>query len=163
MTQIAVIQTFVEYNYALHEKMWESIEQLIDAQWLHEVNHSHRSVRNQMVHLTQVDRAWLRGLQGDPNARQFRLDPTDYPTAATLRPVWDEVARDMQAYVAGLDDAALNDTVPGMMGPTWQVLLHVMNHGTDHRAQTLRLLHDLGAPTFDQDMIIHLWFKDRQS
>ncbi|MBK7915376.1 MAG: hypothetical protein IPJ94_03790 [Chloroflexi bacterium] len=27
----------------------------------------------------------------------------------------------------------------------WQVLLHVANHGTDHRAQLLRLLNDLGV------------------
>jgi uncharacterized damage-inducible protein DinB len=37
------------------------------------------------------------------------------------------------------------------------VLLHVANHGTDHRAQLLRALHDFGAPTFDQDLILYLW------
>jgi uncharacterized damage-inducible protein DinB len=33
----------------------------------------------------------------------------------------------------------------------------MVNHGTDHRAQILRLLYDLGAPTFEQDMIIYWW------
>jgi uncharacterized damage-inducible protein DinB len=33
----------------------------------------------------------------------------------------------------------------------------MVNHGTDHRAQVLRSLHDFGAPTFNQDLIIHLW------
>jgi hypothetical protein len=28
--------------------------------------------------------------------------------------------------------------------PTWQVLVHVVNHGTDHRAQTLAMLHGAG-------------------
>jgi uncharacterized damage-inducible protein DinB len=41
--------------------------------------------------------------------------------------------------------------------PAWQVFAHVANHGTDHRAQILRLLHDLGAPTFSQDFMIYLW------
>jgi uncharacterized damage-inducible protein DinB len=44
-----------------------------------------------------------------------------------------------------------------MGGPAWQVLAHVVNHGTDHRAQILRLLDRYGAPTFDQDLILHLW------
>jgi uncharacterized damage-inducible protein DinB len=35
----------------------------------------------------------------------------------------------------------------------WQVLLHVANHGTDHRAQLLRILHDLGVKTESQDYI----------
>jgi uncharacterized damage-inducible protein DinB len=35
----------------------------------------------------------------------------------------------------------------------WQVLLHVVNHGTDHRAQLLRLLSDLGVKTTSQDYI----------
>lgn len=33
------------------------------------------------------------------------------------------------------------------------------NHGTDHRAQILRTLYDLGAPTFSQDLIMYLWSK----
>jgi uncharacterized damage-inducible protein DinB len=37
------------------------------------------------------------------------------------------------------------------------VLLHVANHGTDHRAQLLRLLHDLGVKTTSQDYIFHVY------
>jgi uncharacterized damage-inducible protein DinB len=39
----------------------------------------------------------------------------------------------------------------------WQVLLHVVNHGTDHRAQVLRILHDFGAPTTAQDYIFYVY------
>ena len=35
----------------------------------------------------------------------------------------------------------------------WQVLVHVVNHGTDHRAQILRILHELGVKTQSQDFI----------
>jgi uncharacterized damage-inducible protein DinB len=39
----------------------------------------------------------------------------------------------------------------------WQVLLHVVNHGTDHRAQILRLLNDMGVETAYQDFIFHVY------
>jgi uncharacterized damage-inducible protein DinB len=39
----------------------------------------------------------------------------------------------------------------------WQILAHVVNHGTDHRAQVLDLLHRLGAPNVEQDLIYYLW------
>ena len=38
----------------------------------------------------------------------------------------------------------------------WQVLLHVVNHGTDHRAQLLRSLNDLGLKTTSQDFIFYV-------
>jgi uncharacterized damage-inducible protein DinB len=39
----------------------------------------------------------------------------------------------------------------------WQVLVHVVNHGTDHRAQLLRLLNDLGVETVSQDYIFYAY------
>ena len=39
----------------------------------------------------------------------------------------------------------------------WQVLLHVVNHGTDHRAQLLRVLNDLGVKTEYQDYIFYVY------
>jgi hypothetical protein len=37
------------------------------------------------------------------------------------------------------------------------VLLHVGNHGTDHRAQLLRLLNDLGVTTVSRDYIFYVY------
>jgi uncharacterized damage-inducible protein DinB len=63
----------------------------------------------------------------------------------------------MQAYITALDEDILASKPARMSEPVWQILLHVANHGTDHRAQILRILHDFEAPTFDQDFIIYLW------
>ena len=39
----------------------------------------------------------------------------------------------------------------------WQLLLHVANHATDHRAQILAALHEhFGLTTPEQDMILYL-------
>jgi uncharacterized damage-inducible protein DinB len=34
--------------------------------------------------------------------------------------------------------------------------MQVINHSTDHRAQTLAMLHHLGAPTIGQDFLAYL-------
>jgi len=39
----------------------------------------------------------------------------------------------------------------------WQVLLHVVNHGTAHSSQLLRLLNYLGAETNYQDYIFYVY------
>ena len=38
----------------------------------------------------------------------------------------------------------------------WVGLLQVAHHGTDHRAQILRALYDLGAPTFEQNFALYM-------
>jgi len=157
MTIVDLIYTFVEFNDALHRRTWESIMTLSDEQFVTEIDFSHGSLRNQMVHLAGVDRRWLRGLKEQPDARSFRPDPASYPSRQSAYELWDGVALEVKEYAAGLDEAALLRTPQRMYGPAWQVLLHMVNHGTDHRAQVLRILHDFGAPTFDQDLIFHLW------
>ncbi len=67
----------------------------------------------------------------------------------------------MRAYLAELRDAMLFER-PFADGEDkdlilWQVLLHVVNHGTDHRAQLLRLLNDLEVPTTSQDYIFYVY------
>jgi uncharacterized damage-inducible protein DinB len=39
----------------------------------------------------------------------------------------------------------------------WQILLHVANHGTGHRAQVLRMLNDLGVKTSSQDYMFYVY------
>jgi uncharacterized damage-inducible protein DinB len=151
------IRAMIKYNYALYRRVWESIAYLSDEQFVQEIDYSHGSIRNHVVHVATVDGRWLRGLQELPTARQFNLNPSDYVTRESARAAWEATAQDVADYVASLDDAGLERQPQGMYGPVWQVLAHMVNHGTDHRAQILRALHDLGAPTFDQDLILYLW------
>ena len=81
----------------------------------------------------------------------------DYPTRAAAREISQEVARQLTEYVSTLADTELNEHTEQVAEPRWQILLHLVNHGTDHRATVLQKLHDLGAPTFPQDFIIWLW------
>jgi uncharacterized damage-inducible protein DinB len=67
----------------------------------------------------------------------------------------------MREYLANLRDDMLFEK-PFADGEDkdlilWQVLLHVGNHGTDHRAQLLRLLNDLGVKTGPQDYIFYVY------
>ncbi len=157
MTMVDYIRAAIDYHYALYRRVWDSIIQVNDEQFVRDIPYSQGSLRNQIIHVAAVDGRWLRGLRDDPAARQYTLDPADYPDRLSARAVWDATERDMTAYVATLDAVGLERHPQGMPGPTWHALTQVVNHGTDHRAQMLRILHDFGAPTFDQDFIFHVW------
>lgn len=161
MAALQQIQTMFDYNYALYDRIWESVMQLSEEQFNQDDPYAHGSLRNQLLHVAVVDTRWFRGLRGDPNARYFDVDAADYTTRTAVHTFFQEAATAAKSYVADLDQATLESAPVGIEMPQWQVLLHVANHGTDHRAQILRTLHDLGAPTFPQDLIMYLWSSGR--
>lgn len=158
-----MLETLVAYHSALHRRLWDSVMQISDEQFVDDSAYAHGSIRNQLVHLATVETRWLRGLRGDPEARTFQLVPEDYPSRAACQELWEATVEALPAYAASLTEEDLQRRVSGMDEPVWQVLLHLVIHGVDHRAQVLRLLHDHGGPTFPQDFIFYLWSRRPQA
>jgi uncharacterized damage-inducible protein DinB len=150
---------FYDYHFAENRQVWDSCVALLSPeQFTQAVGYSHGSVRDQIVHLISVDATWFSGLRGVDVPEP--LDSADFPNQESLRTHWDKVEQAMRDYLAGLHDEMLSDTpLDGEDKDlvVWQVLLHVVNHGTDHRAQILRLLHDLGIKTTSQDYIFYVY------
>jgi uncharacterized damage-inducible protein DinB len=151
---------FYDYHFAENRKLWdEGIGSLSDEQFTHPVKYSRGSVRDQIVHLMSVDDTWFSALRGAeiPDS----LDPAALGDRETIRAHWDKVERSMRDYLSSLRDELLF-VKPIADGEDkdlmlWQVLLQVANHGTDHRAQLLRQLNDLGVKTVSQDYIFYAY------
>jgi uncharacterized damage-inducible protein DinB len=159
--QSGYIQQLFEYNYALHRKVWDCIAHLTPEQFVQEIDYSIGSVRNHMVHLASVDQRWLTGVQGEPITDHLNL--AAYPTPEAARTIYDVVEQRALTYIQQADDQELNRVLKMTIRrgtiehPVWQILVHIVNHGTDHRAQVLPILHRFGGPTLEQDFMIYLW------
>jgi len=154
MSTVNMIQTLIEYHTTTTRRVWDSIEKLTDEQFLQDDAYSRGSIRNLMVHLASTDRRWLAGLKNLPDTGH--LDFKDYPTRASGRAIFESVAKDLMDYVPSLTEAELEGIPAGMPTTRSMVLLHLANHGTDHRATVLERLIAIGAPTFEQDFIFWL-------
>ncbi len=152
---------FYDYHFTENRKMWDSyVTPLSYEQFTQAVDYSHGSVRHQIVHLISADEVWFSELQGVEPSEPF--PSADFDDRESIRAHWDSVEQSMHDYLADLQDAMLFDKPieepeedQDLM--VWQVLLHVVNHGTDHRAQLLRLLNDLGVETTSQDYIFYVF------
>lgn len=149
------LQTFMEYHVDMTQRVWDSMDHITDEQFLAPDAYSQGSIHSLMVHLASTDRRWLAGLKNQPDVGHLSFE--DYSTRERAREISQEIARHLIAYVSTRTDADLNGHTEQVAEPRWQILLHLINHGTDHRATVLQKLHDLGAPTFPQDFIIWLW------
>jgi uncharacterized damage-inducible protein DinB len=156
MPAIDLVRTFIEYHVAMSRKVWDSIDQLTDDEFLADDSYSRGSIRNLMVHLCHTDLRWLTGLKNLPDPGGSMKQYEEYLDRASVRAYWESVSAQLADYVNHLDEAALHQNPDDIPGPRWEVLLHLVNHGTDHRSTILQRLHECGAPTFDQDFIIWL-------
>lgn len=147
------------YHFSENRRLWDAyISQLDDEQFTAPVSYSIGSVRDQILHIMSADRTWFSPLRGLEIPDW--LDPADFPTRESIRTYGDELEQFMRGYLEELQDDMLW-TRP-LEGEDenfllWQVLLHVVNHATDHRAQILRALNDLGLATTAQDYIFYVY------
>ena len=152
---------FYNYHFAENRKIWDTcIATLPYDLFIQQAEYSHGSVRNQLVHLMEVDEVWFSELQGIEPSEP--ISTAGFDDRKIIREHWDRVEQSMRGYLAELRDEMLFDkpiTEPEEDKDliVWQVLLHVVNHGTDHRAQILRLLNDLGVKTTAQDYIFYVY------
>ncbi len=160
------IRTLFDYHYVMFDSVWGSVGQLTVDQFVEENGYSLGSVRNHLAHCMNVDDRWLARLR--ERATPDNLEFDRFSDRAAVKVKWGEIRNRVSDYVGSLTEAELNHTVSVGLPSRFrepkqytrrEILLHMVNHGTDHRAQILARLHELGAPTLEQDLVLFLWEK----
>jgi uncharacterized damage-inducible protein DinB len=143
------IQHLYEYHFKRNREIWEQcVLTLSPEDFKRKIDYSIGSIRNQCVHILNVDERWFCGLRGEKVPGWYMT--SRYKSFEMVRTKWNAVEKLMRDYLEQLTDDGLDmDFDEGIK--VWQVHFHILNHGTDHRAQILAGLHSLGALTFAQD------------
>ena len=162
---VDLIRTLYDYNYWARDLVWDAATNLSDEQFTRNTEYSWGSLLNQFVFTMSVEWMWFSRLRGDtPNGL---LQPEDYPSREAIRTKWREIEAGVRGYINGLDDKDLREnfeyvTFSGNkhQQSIGEILLHVVNSGTDNRAQLIAMMHMLGAPSVEQGLIYYL--RERQ-
>ncbi|HEY1011817.1 MAG TPA: DinB family protein [Herpetosiphonaceae bacterium] len=148
------IQTLYAYNAWANELILSAAEQ-VPAEQFASARLGACSLSETLVHLMVSESLWRLRWQGvDPATVAF---PDSFPTLAAVRAQWQRENVALGDYLAGLSDALLAGTVTFQRptGPDtrvlWHLMLHVVNHGTQHRAELALLLTELGCSPGDLD------------
>jgi uncharacterized damage-inducible protein DinB len=147
-----------EFNAWANRKMLDAVSALTPEQFTRELGSSFSSVRDTLVHIYGVEWIWLERLQGRSPAG-FPATK-DFENVEKLKSRWAELDTIQLGYVRGLTQVDLDQVVdyktlsfgPGR-NPRWQMMQHVVNHGTYHRGQVTTMLRQLGAKAVGTDLI----------
>ena len=148
----------VEFNAWANRRIVAAVEDLTREQFTHELGSSFSSVRDTLAHILGVEWVWLERLQG----RSPGAIPTakDYADVGWLRDRWTELEDRLQKYIQAvtqeqLDEVVEYKTLSFGMGKNrrWEMIQHVVNHGTYHRGQVVAMLRQLGAKGVGTDLI----------
>ena len=158
---IAAIHSLFDYNYWVNERILETAAGLSPEQFTAPGPVSHGSLRDTLYHTMGAEWAWRLRCQGSSPQKMLSLD--DFPDLESLKRRWDEEEDAMRAYLSGLADDDLVSTVKytnpqgeQFERPLWQILLHVINHGTQSRSEAAVLLTQFGHSPGDLDYMIFL-------
>ena len=146
-----VLQTLVDYHYWARDRLFVAVEALTEEQLRRPLGNSFSSVFDTVVHLCGADWIWRSRWEGvSPMALPT---PESYDDLAKVRAVWqDEEAthpRDRESPRTRGHPAPIE--YQGWDGrrqaqPFWQMLQHLVNHGSYHRGQVTTMLRQLDVP-----------------
>lgn len=162
-------RSMIDYTYWAHRRVWDCIVKLSDEQYYRPSDYSMGSVHEQVVHTMTSEWLWLQRVRGEAPPAAFE-SAADYPTRDAVRARWDEVEAAWRAFGDALTDDQLQQTIrfTSVTGsktrthPVWEGVTQILNHATDHRAQILALIHQLGGETVAQDFIFYRWGESLQ-
>ena len=140
----------LDYHYWTRDRVLAAVARLTPEQYTRELVSSFRSVRDTLVHTYSADWIWYQRWHGQSPTAPVPFDR--FPDVESLRDAWVNLEHEVRAHVASRDEVGLSAVVdyrllngtPGAT-PFWQMLQHVVNHGSYHRGQVTTLLRQLGA------------------
>lgn len=155
------ILTLYNYNQWANAKILNAASNVTREQYLASASFPHGGLRGTLVHAMFAEWIWRTRWEGTSPAT--RLKPEEFPTLEALRVRWAEEEKQLMDFVAGVSEERLNATFnyQNTSGKPftkilWQVMAHVVNHGTQHRTEAAAILTDLGHSPGDIDMITFL-------
>lgn len=157
----ADLTALLDFHYWARTRILDAVGELTPEQYTCDLKSSFPSVRDTLVHLLSAEENWYLRWQGVTPTGM--LDPSAFPDVESLRGAWSAHEAKMRQFVADLGEEGVHReldyrTLTGLASRSamWEMIQHVVNHGTYHRGQVTTMLRQLGAsPAKSVDLIAY--------
>jgi uncharacterized damage-inducible protein DinB len=155
------IALLYKYNRWANAKILNAASHVTSEQFLAPSAFPHGGLRGTLAHALFAEWIWRHRWEG--TSPVVRLKPEDFPTFEALRSRWADEEKLLMSFVENVTDERLNGhffytTTRGEPHERilWQAMVHVVNHGTQHRSEAAALLTDFGHSPGDIDLVYFL-------
>ena len=161
---VLYFRTLYDYSGWANQQVLDCAGRLTTEQLQATGSASFDSIFATLVHTLSAQWMWLSRWQGTSPRAMF--DPADFADIETMRARWEQIEQDTQTFISRLDDQALAGVVEytntkgqAFAYPLWQLMLHQVNHATQHRSEVAAMLTRFGQSPGWLDLIMYLDFQ----
>jgi uncharacterized damage-inducible protein DinB len=157
---VAAIRSLYAYNDWVNDRLLALAERLPAERTRERFEASFDSIQGTFAHILGAEIIWLSRWRGISPTKLQGGD--DFADLAAIRARWQEQRREREAFLDGLTTERLqqplsyvNTRGEPFAYPLWQMLVHVVNHGTHHRSEVAELLTRAGHPPPPTDLLVY--------
>jgi uncharacterized damage-inducible protein DinB len=143
------LRSHIDYTAWASRRLVSAVSSLPADELTRDFQTADHSILGTLVHVYAADRVWFGRIEGNPPARF--IDPEQDMRLEALQNDWPQLHQRWKAWAEGHNDDSLRQKLSykDLKGnpyetPLWQIVLHVVNHGTHHRGQVSGFLRALG-------------------
>lgn len=141
------LKTHIDYSVWANQRMLDAAAALTPGELTRDFETADKSVLGTLLHVYGADLVWIERMHG----KSLTVRPYDAEELATLQSGWPPVGDRWKEYVATLTEEAAEGEIAystfrgdAFRSPAWQIILHVVNHGSHHRGQAAGFMRSMG-------------------
>ena len=151
------LRSHIDYTVWADRRLLEAAAGLSASELIRDFGTAVKSVLGTLLHVYGGDLVWIERMNGTSlTSRPYNEEAS----LETLGAEWPRVWQRWQQYAAVLTDEMAESpisysTFKGVpyRTPAWQIILHVVNHGTHHRGQAAGFIRSMGKMPPALDLI----------
>ena len=154
------IKLYYRYNEWANQRILDAAESLSAEQLTASNELGWGSLLGALTHVLDAEYGWFSLLFGRED--EGIIDPKQFADIAALRARWRQQGETTRQCLDSLQDEDMYRVHASERGGKtyrwvlWQALVHVVNHGTQHRAECAAILTGIGCSPGDMDFTLFL-------
>jgi uncharacterized damage-inducible protein DinB len=159
--ELEIIRTLYAYNDWANRQLLGTATLIAAIDYKRDFGQAWGSIHNTFAHLLSVDMLWFSRWKGHSPLAMPNTD--EYSSLGLLRSRWESLMDERRTYINTLTSEDLSKKIEyrstngtPRSETLWHVMLHVVNHGTDHRSHLALMMTELGHPPPALDLIYYL-------
>ncbi len=157
MSKLDLISALYEYNEWANNHVLDAAARLTGEEFSRKQGASFESVEGNLAHIVGAQIIWLQRWTGGSNPKPV-LEFQQMRGLPSIREAFEKSHSELRSFLASLTEERLEQVLAyrdSAGNPyervMWQLLTHVVNHGTHHRAETAMAMGLLGKPMRELD------------